>query len=324
MGEITSYLFPNYHREYIYPNVFLQTIKNYMNEKDIYLSELEEEISMNIVSYYDMLTRSLRYISKLERTIYELEGFLPMFAEHGHYQRTSHIVSIGCVFRMFEQSLLFHKKWIYLVEKWYNSLYYHITLGEMERSIIIDAITELIYFYDNVKHQLIENPDLKYLKSRIYGLIYRIITASKFNVEMILKDIVNIGYLETESNLFYFLFISSESENIRLRNRIILHYFMEGRRRGISFHQWKHNIRRIVSYAGDFHLYQSMMIIIVGLSRLVKCWNIKRRIRYMNTKLKIMKEIQSLPSNYLDLPSFIGGKDYRDVMIKYKKESIVN
>ena len=148
MSEITSYLFPNHKIDYIYPIVFIRKIKEYMEEKDIYLHEFEEKVSMDIISYYDYLTSTKRYISNLERTIYELEEFLPLFAEHGYYHHKGYQLSAKCLLRMFENSLIFHNRWMFLVEKWYHSLQRHLTLGNSELSILISGIYELILFYN--------------------------------------------------------------------------------------------------------------------------------------------------------------------------------
>jgi hypothetical protein len=282
-----------------------------MNERDIYLRDLEEEWGKNVFSHYLKITKPNRYISLMSRTIQEFEEFIPLFAEYGVYNNISQIeLQTIDLLNVISGSILFHRDWIILLEKWFEAIQKYSASSETHLQIMIRCLCELVIFYDIHKDSFNEYEDLQYLNERLYNLLYKLITGSVFKTKDFLFRILERRNFCSEGDLYHFLFEVRSQFNVRLRNHILFKYILEERANSISFHTSIHNMRQRVLFEDDFKLYHNIILISLGLSRLIDSWQMKRKVRYISNKIRVIQELKSLYTGYMGLHSFLGGEDY--------------
>jgi hypothetical protein len=315
--HFSNLLFFNRNNRTIYPLEFFTKLFRYHKNKNISLDKIEENIGVSIIEYYFVISEKWKNTINIKRLTSEFVILINgLFREMNIFESVKYIEYTKTLLMEIHYSMRNIEDWLAMIKIWYLQVL--IQSKFVMKILLIQQILDMILSYDTRIADIREDMNIK-----------KIIDSGKENVILLLNNIGemkevlcyfcnNVINVRNVPSLIRAIFYTKNPISLRIRNYFILKYYCQERSKNVSFHNITNFIRRRIMYDGDFELYQSIHILMLGLQRGVKIWNMKRRLKYMNTRIQIIKELKSLPP----MKHFPGGEDYKKAINTFHNNSI--
>jgi hypothetical protein len=317
MKAFTNEYFSRRNQDHIYPSEFITCIRSHIENNIIGGEEIpnglspivkfEEQIDRNVVGYYNWLIKNTLNVQTIGRTIKELHLFIDFFIDYGYFIEPT--ITIGTIelLKIIQVGIRdCHSDVMIFMIDWFFSLKIYASQSPDYMKIIVSNICEMMMFYKYHTGLFGVYPELGYLRSNMYDILYQLITTSHFEVDDFFGYIIANKNKCDEREIIEFLFHMNEPFNRRLRNHVMLYYFAQAWRKK-SIHNIIHNLRQHILYNGDYQLYHNISVMLLGMKKMPVLWQMKKKQRYISQKIKVLRELKSLPEN----GGFPGGEDYR-------------
>jgi hypothetical protein len=320
METFTDEYFSRRNIEHIYPSEYISYIKSHIENNIVKngiipngfspINVFEEQIDRNVIGYYNWLTKNTINTQTIGRTIKELHLFVDFFIDYGYYNEITVTIATIELLKIIQVGIRdCHSDVMIFMIDWFYSLKIYASQSPDYMKIIVSNICELMMFYKYHTTLFGVYPELEYLRKNINDIIFQLITTSHFDVDDFFKYVIENKNKCDEREIIEFLFHMNEPFNRRLRNHIMLYYFAQSwKKKGI--HNIIQSLRQHLLYDGDYQLYHNITVMLMGMKKISILWQMKKKQRYLSQKIKVLRELKSLPDN----GKFPGGEDYRNAV----------
>lgn len=314
--EISNDLFPERHERYIYPVEFFNRILRYHRIKQLNWYSLENKIGMQIIPFYFTISQKFRNSLVIQRTIIELKQTIPVFRDFNIFEYPDIINSTRVLLTEMYYSQQYIDEWMILLKEWFKNINFY-----GSKYVIFEHIQELCEmmnsFYSNT-NTLQNTEEAKIINTFVIDTILKLFTSTHSSVKKTISYLTKKTDIPLNRRIIQSLFYDITPFSTVIRNRLILRYFCQERKRGTSIHNIIFFMRSTLIFDDDCRLYQSLTVIFLGLNKLTQSWLLRKKVPYLIDKSVVIQELKSHPPCGV----YPGGEDYWNAMKSFENKII--